>query len=320
MRMLMANGHFDAPLFQRILTATAKECTFDSEGLMSFVQILKASDIVQIEELAKEWAMERIKATVEDGSGVWWVIAHLICSELLAIEEVILQVVQMVSKSSSAKELSEAQLLDLLCQVCGLLCGETGAKLHLSLAAFLSLQTIRHRISSNESCLQNLAILFRILLTLGGQTPDTTRYHVTTVMQSPWMLRTAIYHPDILLTQIVEPIVLLGDTPALNLTISAFRSLLGADGIEADFSENVEQIFKCTNEFSMSLCRINLRLVLECSRLSDVALGEKSGEMIERIIASVIGQGQLGKSGELVKSLNKESKQMVLSIIYDRHV
>ena len=138
-------------------------------------------------------------------------------------------------------------------------------------------------------------------------------------MQSPWMLRTAIYHPDILLTHIVEPIVSLGDTPALNLTISAFRTLLGADGIDADFGQNIEHIFKSTNEFSMSLCRINLRLVLEYSRLSDVAVGEKSGEMVERIIASVVGQGQLGKSNDLVKSLNMESKQLVFIIRKGTH-
>jgi len=125
------------------------------------------------------------------------------------------------------------------------------------------------------------------------------------------MLRMAIYHPDILLTHIIEPIVSLGDTPALNLTISAFRSLLGADGMDAEFGESIEHVFKSTNEFSMSLCRINLRLVLEYSRLSDVAVGEKSGEMVERIIASVLGQGQLGKAGDLVKSLNMESKQLV---------
>jgi hypothetical protein len=312
MRLLMPNGHFDAPLFQRILTATAKESTFEPVGLTSFVQLLKACDIVQVEELAREWAMEGIKTLIEDGSGVWLVIAHLICSELLSVEDVISQVVQVVSTSAAAKELPESQSLDLLCHVFTLLSADTGAKLHLSLSSFLSLQAIRHRISSNENCLQNFAILFRTLLTLGRQTPETIRGHVGTVMQSPWMLRIATYHSDVLLTQIVEPIVALGDTPALNSTISAFRSLLGAaEGMETDFGENIEQIFKSTNEFSMNLCRINLRLVLEYSRLSDVAVGEKSGEMVERIIASVVGQGQLGKSGDLVKSLNVESKQMV---------
>jgi len=178
---------------------------------------------------------------------------------------------------------------------------------------FLSLQSILHRISSNESCLQNLAILFRVLLTLGGQAPDEIRQHVNKVTQTPWMLRTAIYHPNILLTHIIEPVVAMGDTPALHLTITAFRALLGAtDDMDSDFGENIEQIFKSTSEFSMNLCRINLRLVLEYSQLSNIVVGEKSGELVERIIASVVGQqGQSGKSGDLVKSLNAESKQLV---------
>ena len=108
----------------------------------------------------------------------------------------------------------------------------------------------------------------------------------------------------------------MGDTPALSLTISAFRSLLGAtDDMDIDFGENVQQIFKSTSEFSMSLCHINLRLVLEYSRLSNAAFGEKSGELVERIVASVVDQGLLGRSGDLVKSLNCESKQLVLSPI-----
>ena len=180
---------------------------------------------------------------------------------------------------------------------------------------FQSLQSILCRISSHESCLQNLAILFRALLTLAGQAPEDIRMHVNSVIHTPWVLRIAVHYPHILLTQIVEPIVAMGDTPALHLTISAFRSLLGAtDDMDADFGENIEQIFKSTSEFSMSLCRINLRLVLEYSRLSNVAVGEKSGELVERIIASVVGQGQLGKSGDLVKSLNAESKQLVSTI------
>jgi hypothetical protein len=179
---------------------------------------------------------------------------------------------------------------------------------------FLSLESVLHRVSSNESCLQNLALLFRVLLTLGGQAPDDIRSRVNAVTQTSWMLRTSIYHPNILLAQIIEPIVAMGDTPALHITISAFRSLLGAtDDIDGDFGENIEQIFKSTNEFSMNLCRVNLRLVLEYSRLSNVVVGEKSGELVERIVASVVGQGQSGKSGDLVKSLNAESKQLVLS-------
>ena len=147
---------------------------------------------------------------------------------------------------------------------------------------------------------------------LAGQAPEDIRASVTAVTQTPWMLRTAIRHPNILLTHIIEPVVALGDTPALHLTISAFRTLLGAaDDIDSDFGENIEQIFKNTSEFSMNLCRINLRLVLEYSRLSNIALGEKSGQLVERIIASVVGQGQSGKSVDLVKSLNAESKQLV---------
>lgn len=179
---------------------------------------------------------------------------------------------------------------------------------------FLSLQSILHGISSNESCLQKLAILFRVLLTLAGQAPDEIRQHVHKVTQTPWMLRTAIHYPDILLTHIIEPVVAMGDTPALHLTITAFRALLGAtDDMDTDFGENVEQIFKSTSEFSMNLCRINLRLILEYSQLSNIVVGEKSNELVERIIASVVGQGQSGKSGDLVKSLNAESKQLVSS-------
>jgi hypothetical protein len=220
------------------------------------------------------------------------------------------------------KELSEAQSLELLYKIYPLVCSESGTKLSLSMTVcfilslltqnFLSLQSILHRISSDESCLKNLAILFRALLMLAGQAPEDIRTHVNTVTQSRWMLRTAIHYPDILLTHVIEPIVAMGDTPALHLTITAFRTLLGAtNDIDPDFGENIEQIFKSTSEFSMNLCRINLRLVLEYSRLLNVAVGEKSGELVERIIASVVGQGQSGKSVDLVKSLNGESKQLV---------
>jgi hypothetical protein len=171
-----------------------------------------------------------------------------------------------------------------------------------------------YRISSDETCLQNLAILFRVLLSLAGHAPDDIRMRVDTITQTFWMLQTAVYHPNILLTHVIEPIVAMGDTPSLHLTISAFRTLLGAtDDMDSEFGENIEQIFKSTSEFSMNLCRINLSLVLEYSRLSNVAVGEKSGELVERIIASVVGQRQSGKSGDLVKSLNAESKQLVYS-------
>ena len=123
------------------------------------------------------------------------------------------------------------------------------------------------------------------------------------------MLRTAIFSPNILLTHIVEPICAMGDTPALHITVSAFKNLLGTgDGMDADFGENIEQIFKNTSEFSLNVCRVNLRLVLEYSRLSNAIVGEKSSELVERIIASVVGQGQ---SGDLVKTLNAESKQLL---------
>lgn len=172
--------------------------------------------------------------------------------------------------------------------------------------------------SSNESCLQKLSILFRVLLTLAGQASDDIRMHVNTVIQTPWMLKMTVHHPDIVLAQIIEPIVAMGDTPALHLTISAFRILLGAtDDMVADFGETIEQIFQSTSEFSMNLCRINLRLALEYSQLSDVAVGEKSGEFVERIIANVVGQGESGRSGDLVKSLNSESKQLVCLVQYN---
>jgi hypothetical protein len=214
--------------------------------------------------------------------------------------------------------------VELLHQVWDLICDKSGTKLGLSLTVypswtltqnFLSLQSIRHRISTNETCLQNVAVLFRVFLTLSTHVPEDINGHIAKVSHSSWMLQTATHHPNILLTQIIEPIVAMGDTPALNLTISAFRSLLGAtDDIDIDFGENVQQIFRSTSEFSMNLCRINLRLVLEYSRLSNVAFGDKSGDLVERIVTSVVGQGQLGRSGDLVKSLNCESKQLVLAL------
>jgi len=84
--------------------------------------------------LAKEWAIEGIKTSVtDDGNGVWWVVANLVCLDFLGIEDVISQVVQMVSPTSESKDLSDAQSLELLSSVCGLLCAESGVKLHLSL-------------------------------------------------------------------------------------------------------------------------------------------------------------------------------------------
>ena len=103
-RLLTPNGLFDAALFQRVLTATAKECSFDIPGVTAFLDLLKLSDIAQIEELAKEWTIEGIKAGVEtDGTGVWWIVANLTAVEFISIKDVIAQVVQMVSSPSSGK-------------------------------------------------------------------------------------------------------------------------------------------------------------------------------------------------------------------------
>ena len=106
LRLLSPSGRFDAPLFQRVLTATAKETTFDIVGLTSFLDSLRCNDIAQIEELAKEWAIEGIKsATGEDGKGVWWIVANLVSVEFLAIEDVITLVIEMVSNPSAGKVL-----------------------------------------------------------------------------------------------------------------------------------------------------------------------------------------------------------------------
>jgi hypothetical protein len=103
-RLLTPSGLFDAALFQRVLTATAKECSFDIPGITAFLDLLKTSDIAQIDELAKEWAMEGIKAGVEtDGKGVWWIVTNLIAVEFISIKDVIAQVVQMLSSPSPGK-------------------------------------------------------------------------------------------------------------------------------------------------------------------------------------------------------------------------
>ena len=105
-RVLTPSGHFDAPLFQRVLTATAKECTFDVAAISGFLDLLRENDVAQIEELAKEWTMEGIKGMGgEDGKGVWWIVANLVAVELVTIEDVISKVVQMVSNPSSGKVL-----------------------------------------------------------------------------------------------------------------------------------------------------------------------------------------------------------------------
>lgn len=102
-RLLTPSGSFDAPLFQRVLTATAKECSFDIAGISSFLDILRSNDIAQVEELAKEWAMEGIKAAIgDDGKGVWWIVANLVSVEFLSIEDVIAHVVQLVSTPNNS--------------------------------------------------------------------------------------------------------------------------------------------------------------------------------------------------------------------------
>jgi hypothetical protein len=104
LRLLTPSGRFDAPLFQRVLTATAKECTFDVAGMTSFLDFLKRSDIAQMDELAKEWVVEGIRTAVADeGKGVWWIIANLISVGFIGIEEVIAQVVQLLSSPTTGK-------------------------------------------------------------------------------------------------------------------------------------------------------------------------------------------------------------------------
>jgi len=103
-RLLTATGAFDAPLFQRVLTATVKECTFDIVGMTAFIDLLKGADIAQLEEVAGEWASEGIKAVIgEDGKGVWWIVANLVAGEIVAIEDIIAQVAKMVSNPGSGK-------------------------------------------------------------------------------------------------------------------------------------------------------------------------------------------------------------------------
>jgi len=70
-----------------------------------FLESLRENDVAQIEELAKEWTLEGIKAVVagDEGKGVWWIVANLVAAELVTIDDVILRVVQMVSNPSSGK-------------------------------------------------------------------------------------------------------------------------------------------------------------------------------------------------------------------------
>ena len=97
-RLLMPNNQFDAPLYQRVLTATAKECSLDIGGITTFLDLLRSQDITQIDVLAKEWAMEGIKSIIgEDGKGVWWIVANLVSVEFVPIEDVISLVVHLVS-------------------------------------------------------------------------------------------------------------------------------------------------------------------------------------------------------------------------------
>jgi hypothetical protein len=87
-----------------VLTATAKECTFDVAAMSGFLDLVRENDVAQIEELAKEWTMEGVKGVEgEDGKGIWWIVANLVALELVTIEDVISRVVQMVSNPSSGK-------------------------------------------------------------------------------------------------------------------------------------------------------------------------------------------------------------------------
>ena len=73
-------------------------------GISAFLDMLKSNDIAQVEELAKEWAIEGIKAAIgDDGKGVWWIVANLVSVEFISIEDVIAHVVQLVSKPNSGK-------------------------------------------------------------------------------------------------------------------------------------------------------------------------------------------------------------------------
>jgi len=101
-RLLTATGAFDGPLFQRVLTATVKECTFDVAGMTAFIDLLKGADIAQLEEVAGEWALEGIKVVVgESGKGVWWVVANLVAGKIIAVEDIIAEVAMIVGKHGS---------------------------------------------------------------------------------------------------------------------------------------------------------------------------------------------------------------------------
>ena len=101
LRLLTPTGRLDAPLFVRVLTATAKECSFDNAAITGFLASLRGSDIAQIDELAKEWAFEGMKSDLdEDRRGVWWVIANLVSVGFLAIEDVVAQVVSLILSPS----------------------------------------------------------------------------------------------------------------------------------------------------------------------------------------------------------------------------
>ena len=104
LRLLTPSGRFDAPLFQRVLTATAKECTYDIVGMTWFLDQLRASDVAQMDELVREWAVEGIQTAVgEEGRGVWWIVGGLVSVGFLAIEEVLALVVQLVSSPRTEK-------------------------------------------------------------------------------------------------------------------------------------------------------------------------------------------------------------------------
>jgi hypothetical protein len=101
LRLLAPSGRFEASIFQRVLTATSKECPFDNAALSVFLTSLKKYDIAQIEDLVKEWAIENIRSTLDDdGRGVWWVITNLVSIGFIAIEDIIGHVIRLLLNST----------------------------------------------------------------------------------------------------------------------------------------------------------------------------------------------------------------------------
>jgi hypothetical protein len=146
LRLLSATDHFDGSLLQRILTATAKECNPDPLGVTTFLDRLGDREDWPIAELAKEWAMDAIKLDVgEEMRGFWWITSQLICTDFLAIEDVLSRVIHVLPPLSDGmvqsrwfslieKALAEPQVLILLSQMCSLFCADNGTQLHIPMA------------------------------------------------------------------------------------------------------------------------------------------------------------------------------------------